>query len=165
MGSRTLQQNGAVIVTHDIKGSKVIVPVSNELIEKVLSAVRVRGQAEKRWDINTLEGQLVEQSLLKLLSSGDGTVEVKRDFKSAITGNVAIEGAYKGKPSGIMATAAEWWAQVLDGTGYDGEVIVLIKTERLRKLVSQLAPVRGGDNNTASMKLLPVVKLLQKVST
>ena len=163
MDTKKQASNGAVIVTLDIKGDKVIIPVTDELIEKVLTAVRVRGKAEKRWDINILEGEMAEQSLLKLLSANGATVEVKRDFKSATTGNIAIEGAYKGKPSGISATEAEWWAYVLDGKGYDGEIIVLIKTQRLRKLVRPLHPVKGGDNNTASIKLLPVSKLMQKV--
>lgn len=159
-----MENTSSVISTIDIEGRKVIIPVTDALLEKVLTAVRVRGKADKRWDINIIEGHIAEESVLRLLSTNGATVEVKRDFKSADTGNIAVEGAYKGQPSGITTTEAEWWAYVLDGPGYDSEIIVLLKTERLRKLVSKISPVTGGDNNTASIKLLPVFRLLQKVS-
>jgi len=156
------EPRGCLPATTDA-GAPVYVRLTDELINKVLSNLRERGKAESRWDINKLEGELAERSLLKLLSSNGTTVEVKRDFKSAKTGNIAVEEFAYGKPSGIAVTQAEWWAYMLDGKGYDGEVVVLIKTSRLRKLISQLNLVKAGDNLVASIKLLPIFRLLQRL--
>lgn len=132
-------------------------------LDYVLRQVRKDGGAEKRWDINRVEGEIAEGSLMQLLEDDGATVEVKRDFASARTGNIAVEGKCNDKDSGICATMAKWWAYVLDGAGYDGEVIVLIKTSRLRRLISRLKPISGGDRNASRMKLLPVMGLLRKL--
>jgi len=156
--------HGCAIAQNAQTGAPVLVRIDDTLVNKVLASIRERGKAESRWDINKAEGEIAERSLLKLLSSNDATIEVKRDFKVGSTGNVAIEGEARGKPSGISVTEAEWWALVLDGEGYNSEVVVLIKTDRLKRLIKQINPVRGGDGgNAASIKLLPVFKLLQRL--
>jgi hypothetical protein len=140
--------------------------VTDSILKRLLSWLRRGSHADKRFDINLIEGKIAEGSLARLLQDDSGmTVEVKRDFKFADTGNIAVEGSCNGKPSGIMATEAEWWAYVLDGPGYDGEVVVLMKTERLRKLIAPLPVRSGGDKGMARFKLLPLLSLLRRLAS
>ena len=57
-------------------------------------------------------GQLSEKFLADLLENR--TIEVKRDFLAAKTGNVFVEYESRGKPSGIATSTADYWAFVLD---------------------------------------------------
>lgn len=81
------------------------------------------------------------------------------------TGNIAVEYAQRGKPSGIAATEADYWVHELrddDGTtvGY-----FVIPVERLRKLARDAFRNghhrKGGDSNEYDMVLLPVRDLLE----
>jgi hypothetical protein len=132
-------------------------------VEKILKTVRKQGGAEKRWDINRVEGELREGTIGELIDSDGATIEVKTDFKSSETGNIAVETACSLKPSGINATEAKWWAYVLEGEYYNGEVVVFIKPNRLRRLIKYAREVKGGDANRAIMKLLPVKTLLGRL--
>jgi len=82
-------------------------------------------------------------------------VEVKRDLKSSETGNVAVEVAYHGQPSGIITSPATYWAFVLDGEA------VLIKTADLRAavLTGKYRDVSAGDGLAATVRLVPLDKL------
>lgn len=146
------------IKTLDSSGNPVTIPVTEELIKSVLQKARKIGRADKRFDLNIVEGQVAETELLKLL--GDRTVEVKRDFAVSKTGNVAIEHMCRDKPSGIVTTEAHWWAIALDGEKYNSEVVVLVKTHRLKKLIEGARITNGGDGFKSSMSLLPVQHLV-----
>ena len=120
-----------------------------------------------RWDLEF--GEQGEGLVKSLISSTDAlTVEVKRDRKSSVTGNVALEISYKNNPSGIMKTEAKWWAFLLSGMSYDDEVIILIETNRLKRLVQKYKEkrgvVRGGDGKNSELVLIPVEKLLDKLN-
>ncbi len=95
----------------------------------------------------------------------DSRVEVKRDFCSATTGNVAVEYRCRGKPSGIATTEAQWQAFILSGDYHD-EIVILIKTERLRNLLKKnkerFKHVQGGDDDQSSLVLLPLPELFSK---
>lgn len=132
-------------------------------VEQLLQEVRKQGGAEKRWDINRIEGELREGTVGELIDSDGATIEVKTDFKSSTTGNVAVETSCNLKPSGVTATEAKWWAYVLEGENYNGEVIVFIKPSRLRRLIGHAREVMGGDGKRAVMKLLPVKLLLGRL--
>lgn len=82
-------------------------------------------------------------------------VEVKRDLLARETGHVAIEVAYAGKPSGILATGADWWAIVIDNTAY------MIRADRLRNLAldKRWREVDGGDGGRSRLRLVPVSEL------
>jgi hypothetical protein len=82
-------------------------------------------------------------------------VEVKRDLKTAETGNVAVEVSYHGQPSGLLKSSAAFWAFVLDCEA------VLIKTGDLRNavLTGKYREVRAGDGHAATVKLVPVATL------
>ena len=98
----------------------------------------------------------------EMFGAGPNT-EVKRDRLVSRTGNVAIETACYGKPSGISVTKADSWIFLLSGEKYSDEVAVAISVVRLKRLVNntKYARVPGGDNNAALMVLVPVKDLLE----
>jgi len=133
-------------------------------VSQLLKKARQGSKADSRFDIQLAEGEIAEEELRQLFTGGV-TIEVKRDFMVSDTGNIAIEEAYRGKPSGIETTEADVWAIVLDGPEYQGEVKILISTERLRCLVKEVKKyVRGGDIKRSKMRLLPVEWLIKKSS-
>ena len=113
------------------------------------------------------KGEEAERTIAFLLNMQDGDlIEVKRDFIVSDTGNIAIEYECRDEPSGIATTRAAWWAILLDGLDYNGAVIVLIRTGRLKAIARKLyhlegRVVPGGDNGSAKMVLLPVGDLLK----
>ena len=85
--------------------------------------------------------------------------EVKHDLESAKTGNVAIEYACNGKPSGIMTTLADVWDIVV------GQKIYVIERHVLLidtcQAIFRNAPTlrKGGDGGRARINLIPVKEL------
>lgn len=79
-------------------------------------------------------------------------IEVKRDLQATKTGNVAIEVACNGKPSGIMATGADRWVIVVGTVGY------MVRTVQLRALVKteNFQTVSAGDGKRAQIRLVPL---------
>ena len=105
------------------------------------------------------------ESLVKsLLVDENSTVEVKRDRLVSRTGNIAVEISYKGNPSGLMKTQANWYAFVLSGEDYNDEVVILVKTSRLKKLVETVkrdrGTVMGGDGKQSVLVLVPLPRIL-----
>ncbi len=82
-------------------------------------------------------------------------VEVKRDLKAAETGNVAVEISYRGQPSGIMTSKANWWAIVLEREA------LITKTTTLQRftLTGDFKEVSAGDNRASVVRLVPVAQL------
>jgi hypothetical protein len=82
-------------------------------------------------------------------------VEVKNNPKALETGNVAIETAYQGNPSGIMTSQATWWVVVV------GPEATILKTEVLQRFVltGKFREVRAGDNMASTVRLVPWEKL------
>jgi hypothetical protein len=90
--------------------------------------------------------------------------EVKHDIASERTGNVAIEYEYKGYPSGIFTSVADWYAIVSRETCY-----IVPRNEILREMfynqdVSRFTP--AGDGLQSKCYLLPLgkVRILAKMS-
>ena len=109
------------------------------------------------------------ETLLKEIIEGGYTVEVKRDRKISETGNIAVEVEYKGRPSGLTRTQADYYAFICSGDKYNDEVIILITTERLRKLVVTHEErgwrcVFGGDGRQSKLILVPIKEILGTVS-
>ena len=89
-------------------------------------------------------------------------VEVKRDFWTGRTGNIAIEFESRKKPSGILTTQADYWVFIFAGE-YQDKVMLVIETERLKEVAREFAK-RGsikemGDNNTSQAVLIPIKEL------
>ena len=80
---------------------------------------------------------------------------MKHDRQAAATGNVAIETSRQGRPSGIIASTAAWWAIVV------GNEAILMKTDVLRRFVSahRFREVSAGDNKAALARLVPLERL------
>jgi hypothetical protein len=134
----------------------VSIELTREQIKSITNQVRMSGGADSRFDINLLEGKVSESELSDILR----TVEVKKDYKTHKTGNIAVEFESRGKPSGIATTEAEWWAFVLVNKDFDNTMIMLFKTGNLmkacRKYINTNRDVYGGDDDTSRMILLPL---------
>ena len=132
------------------------IELTDAQVAGVLSHLRGEGGAEYRFDINLAEGKMVENSVATLL--GSKSFEVKRDFKAAKTGNIAVEYECRGKPSGIAVTEAEWWVYDL------GNSYLFMRTDELKKLAREHYSnrVEGGDPGSGTkMVLIPVSRLLR----
>ena len=121
-----------------------------------------------QFDLDLKLGKGFESQLYNILSGENGTqIEVKADRFSSDTNNIAIEFKCRGKLSGISTSEAEWYAFVLGGDLYNDETIVLIKTERLKRIVKKVYNkykkiTHGGDGNFSEMILIDVYDLLSK---
>ncbi len=126
---------------------------------------RSKYQPNYDFTIDLPEGEEGENTIAFLLHMEQGQlIEAKRDFTVSDTGNVAVEYEDNGHPSGIARTRSVWWGILLNGEKYNGEAIVLIRTERLKEICrpyyGTARDVSGGDNGSARMILLPVEELL-----
>lgn len=117
-----------------------------------------------KFDLDLSEGKSGETLVARILD-GEGVIEVKRDWKVSITGNIAIEYRCRGRRSGISTSTAAWWAIVLDGEKYGHEVVIFIRRTRLLEIThdyySRGSFVRGGDDNASEMVLIPVAELVK----
>lgn len=120
-----------------------------------------------KFDIDLDFGQLYEKRLQYLLQS-KGKIEVKTERNLwASTGNIAIEVRYRGKPSGLSTTEADWWFHILT---INGEMVSMVAfpVHRLKRIVKKMLrdgsakKIMGGDENKSEMVLLPVDKLLSE---
>jgi hypothetical protein len=82
---------------------------------------------------------------------GEFKAEVKADFRSAETGNAAVEFESRGKPSGITVTQADYWVMNFSGEWYS------IRVEKLLELIGQrkfFREVSGGDRGSNTKMFL-----------
>ena len=120
-----------------------------------------------KFDLDLEKEIITESELYKFLTNESGTtVEVKHDYGCSETGRLAIEFKCRGKLSGISTTEAEWYAFILGGDLYKDEVVVLIKTDRLKKIVRKIfnkykKKIKGGDDNLSEMILIETFDLLR----
>jgi len=102
------------------------------------------GQDEEIWLADLLRGK---------------TVEVKRDYIAARTGNLFVEFSSRGKASGLATTRADFWAFILDG-----ERVIIVPTGflqlRARQAYREGRTARGGDSNTSEGVLVRVEELV-----
>ena len=102
------------------------------------------------------------EDTVKLMLEKGQLIEVKteRDIWKS-TGNMVIEYEFKGEPSGIAHTKADWWFHnfVFEDKL---EFTLVFKTEVLKQklrtlwLSGDLKAVKGGDGNNSSMLLVPI---------
>jgi len=133
------------------------------LLNAVLSEVRSQGRADHRFDVNLAEGKVSEE-LVKELLNGNKKVEVKRQYRVGETKHVLIEYAHNGgtKKTGISTTESDWYALVLDGEAYEGEVIIFITTERLKRVMRAFGKSNkfSGRKGYSNFKLIPLQELI-----
>tara|TARA_X000001382_G_C3168207_1_gene178612 strand:- start:1149 stop:1520 length:372 start_codon:yes stop_codon:yes gene_type:complete len=121
---------------------------------------------QNNFDIDLDFGQIYEKKIKNMLE-GKGRIEVKteRDIWKK-TGNIVIEILYKGRPSGLSITNADWWIHILS---YNGKIDLafifsVCKLKRkIKKLVAKKEAriVMGGDNKDSKLVLVPINKILQ----
>ena len=134
---------------NDLKRGKTAEQLLVQLLTDAGLPSRADKQARQQWDVISDFGK------------DEITTEVKYDEYENRSGNVAIE-VYNprlGKPSGVTATEAFFWAHVLvDGVAW------ITPVSKLKKYVDKHAPERiidrGGDNNAClwlykSLDILP----------
>lgn len=114
-----------------------------------------QGLTRKGFDLDLRTGEAAENRLLDIIQSGNGLVEVKSDKQAQRTGNIFVEVEYRGQPSGLSTTEAEFWAYEVDD-----DVFVLMRVDRLRKLASVRRRLPGGDHDMSVGVLLPLTKLV-----
>lgn len=87
--------------------------------------------------------------------------EVKADYYK-YTGNMALEVEYKGNPSGISTTTADWLVYVFTKIDDINFYFMFIKPEKLKALikseVKHMNIMQGGDNKQSKLVMLPVQK-------
>ena len=118
------------------------------------------------FDIDLDFGKIYEQKV-KDIFEGRGGIEVKTERGTwKRTGNIAIEIRYKGNPSGISTTEADWWVHILSDAE-DIDTALMFKVDKLKKKIRKLVSrkeariVMGGDDNNSEIVLVPINKLSQ----
>lgn len=119
-------------------------------------ALEEGGRKDFKYDLKL--GEVGEGILGELLTLKK--IEVKRDFFTSMTGNIAVEFSSRGKPSGIATTEADWWAFIICEDKY----ILLIETQKLKKIARiqyKAGQVKkGGDNQTSELVIIPVKDII-----
>ena len=79
------------------------------------------------------------------------------------TGNIAIEIRYRGKPSGISTTKADWWIYYMPEISFNN--LWMMECDKLKRSIKEnikdLKVVKGGDNNWSELVLIPRKKYAQ----
>ena len=102
-----------------------------------------------------------EYDIIVKQNGNETKYEIKADRLSYKTGNVCIEIAYKGQPSGITSTASDYWGYfVIKSEGYD---LYLIPTYELKEMIfskpSKYKSIRGGDGRNSDLILISLKEL------
>jgi len=81
--------------------------------------------------------------------------EIKTDVYPKDTGNLAIEIRYKGNPSGISHTEADWFIYWYRNVSFNN--VWMIKVDDLKSLIKKndFKIVNGGDDNQSQIVLIP----------
>ena len=89
-------------------------------------------------------------------------IEVKRDFWTGTSGNIAVEFESRGKPSGISKTKSDYYAFIL-AEEFRDEVIIFIKTKRLKEIAREYylngSVQKMGDKKSSVSVLIPIKEL------
>jgi hypothetical protein len=134
--------------------------------------MRAQGN-QPHFDLDLERGKVGESSTEEAYNSlVSGKVEVKTDYRTHETGNWYVETWSYRQPdaidkvkSGINVTDSEWWVQA----STDGDVLIWIKTDRLKKEMREMNPREthqpiSNSNSKASIgRLVNVKDFLQRV--
>ncbi len=117
------------------------------------------GLKQRNFDIDMEYGRRGENTLLDILETK--RIEVKTDRIAHVTGNIAVEYRFRGRPSGISTTEADYWAFLL----YDMTTIIMVPTEKLKAIARDRYKkdeiTLGGDDNASEMILIPIEELIK----
>ena len=114
-----------------------------------------------KFDIDLKYGHEREQRLASILDKDKNKIEVKTErdwwFK---TGNIAIEVECNGKPSGIMATKADYWVHIL-AEGDKDYCRLIFDTRTVKRLAKKYIGTlkNGGDGWRSRFVLIPLAEI------
>ena len=117
-----------------------------------------------KFDIDLKYGQEREKKLASILDKDKNKIEVKTErdwwFK---TGNIAIEVECNGKPSGIMATEADYWVHIL-AEGDKDYCRMIFDTKTIKRLADKYKDnvKKGGDGWRSRFVLIPLSEIFQQ---
>lgn len=116
-------------------------------------------KVNNKFDIDLRYGQDREERIEKILKEGKLEVKTERDwwFK---TGNIAIEIECNGKPSGIMATKADYWVHIL-ANGDKDYCRLIFDVKTIKKLTKKYIGTlkNGGDGWRSKFVLIPLSEI------
>lgn len=121
-----------------------------------------------KFDIDLQFGQIGEKAVAEMLCGPSAwpdhaTIEVKRDNRVHLTGNLYVEYEFRGNKSGLNVTEADWWAFTVPF--YNDKVILFVQTKFLREKLRDLwkhkwlGEIPGGDGKQAKGVLVPIQEL------
>jgi len=125
-------------------------------------------ESMKGWDLDLKFGKHFEE-LIDDIFSGKYTCEVKTERDKWIGyGNMVVELAYKGSPSGLSSTTSDVW---MHNFSYKGELIMslMFPTDVLQEVVEYMQDnklsknTNGGDGWKSNLELLPLKHILPTV--
>jgi hypothetical protein len=114
-----------------------------------------------KFDIDLKYGKDREKRVASLLAKNKNKIEVKTERHWwHKTGNIAIEIEYRGKPSGLSVTEADYWVHIL-AKGKKDYCKLIFDVPTLKKIVNKWkSKVRMvGDNNASKCVLIPLSKI------
>ncbi len=124
---------------------------------------------ENNFDIDLKFGEGGESAVAEMLEGAK--VEVKTEDEIwRVSGNIAIEIKYKGKPSGLSATDADTWIHLLNSNGHLKKGFIFSVDwlrSRVKTLHSQgkVKICEGGDGNNSTLVLIPISLIFDERSS
>ncbi len=129
---------------------------------------------DSKFDIDLGFGTAVESRLQHIMTS-KGRIEVKTERdRWQTSGNFAIEISYKGKPSGLRTTRADYWLHAFYDTASDEiKFCFMLPAIQLKNIIKRMINkgkvkrIMGGDNKQSELLLIPIntfVEFLQNNS-
>mgnify|MGYP006092001623 FL=1 len=116
-------------------------------------------KANKKFDIDLKYGQERERRVEKIITEGKLEVKTERDWWQK-TNNIAIEIESYGKPSGIMATEANYWVHIL-ADGEKDYCRLIFDTKTVKRLTKKYIKniKNGGDGWKSKFVLIPLSEI------
>tara|TARA_Y100000588_G_scaffold362827_1_gene424902 strand:+ start:275 stop:670 length:396 start_codon:yes stop_codon:yes gene_type:complete len=122
------------------------------------------------WDVDVDFGRHWEKEACRLLE-GHGRLEVKADRLWHRTGNLAFERRYRGHPSGLSITEADWWVTVLTSPKdpMEAHCIMLHRPKALKRILNNLlrrgkaSKLKGGDGGKSELVVVNVGDLARAI--
>jgi hypothetical protein len=119
----------------------------------------------KNWEFDLEFGEIRERRLAEIFQHKKIEVKTERGLW-AETGNLAIEIEYRGNPSGLATTQAEYWVHILELNGVEFcsllfPVSTLKKTIKSINTQSKVNIVMGGDDNQSKLVLVPLTSIFK----
>jgi hypothetical protein len=106
---------------------------------------------DKLWDVRG------RSPLTGLLTDFEVKTDIYCKDKKTDTGNIAVEIRYRGNPSGVSSSHADYFVYYF--IHFDKDNLWFISIEDLKKLIkeniNELRVVNGGDNNWSEIVLIP----------